>query len=335
MRACVMNVEKTFCARSAVLPAIATLIAGAAPVQATGAEYPYKPIRIVIGYSAGGPADVSTRAISQTLGQDWKQQIIVDNRPSAGGILGAQMVAGATADGYTLLSVTASHAVAPAIYSKLPYDTVKDFSGITTTINTPSVLVVTPSLGAKTVKELLVLAKAKPGQLLFSSGGVGSATHFVAELFNSVAGISAVHVPYKGNPEALTDVVTGSIQYNMAPVPNAVALAKDGKIVALGVSSSNRLSTLPDLPTIGESGLPGFLWGTWFGWLAPVKTPRALIVKLNSEISRVAGLPAMRERWAVFGGEPMHMTPEQFDRHIVEQIALFTKLAKAANIKAD
>ena len=324
---------KSSCSRSAPLPLIALIFAAVAP--AVSAPYPERPIRIVIGYSAGGPADVSTRVISQTLSQDWKQQIIVDNRPSAGGILGAQMVAGATTDGYTLLSVTASHAVAPAIYSKLPYDTVKDFAGITTTISTPSVLVVAPLLGVKSVKELVVLAKAKPGELLFSSGGIGSATHFVAELFNSMAGIRAVHVPYKGNPEALTDVVTSRVQYNMAPVPNTAALAKDGKIIPLGVSSSKRLLTLPDVPTIDESGLPGFLWGTWFGWLAPAKTPHALIVRLNAEIARVAELPAMRERWAVFGGDPLRMAPEQFDRHIVEQIALFTKLAKGANIKAD
>lgn len=302
---------------------------------AFAAAYPERPIRIVIGYSAGGPSDVSTRIISQTLAQEWKQQIIVDNRPSAGGIIGAQMVANATPDGYTLLSVTASHAVAPAIYSKLPYDTVKDFAGITTTINTPSVLVVGPALNVKTTRDLIALAKARPGELLYSSGGVGSATHFVAELFNSVAGISAVHVPYKGNPEALTDVVTGRVQYNMAPVPNTVALMKDAKIIALGVSSSKRLASLPDVPTIDESGLAGFTWGTWFGWLAPAKTPRTLVKRLNEEISRVAEMPAMRERWAVFGGEPVRMSPEQFDRHIVEQIAVFTRLARKANIKAD
>ena len=335
MHNCKMIPGKASSAWPMNLAGIAALIASAVPALAAEAEYPYKPIRIVIGYSAGGPADVSTLLISQALGQDWKQQIVVDNRPSAGGIIGAQMVAGATPDGYTLLSVTTSHTVAPAIYSKLPYNTVKDFAGITTTINTPSVLVVAPSLGVKSVRELIKLAKAKPGELLFSSGGIGSATHFVAELFNSVAGISAAHVPYKGNPEALTDVVTGRVQYNMAPVPNSVALAKDGKIIALGVSSSRRLPGLPDVPTIDEAGLSGFIWGTWFGWLAPAKTPRALLIKLNAEISRVTELPAMRERWAVFGGEQMRMTPEQLDWHVVAQIALFTDLAKKGNIKTE
>lgn len=321
--------------RSANLSMVAVLVTSVVPAPAIGAEYPNKPIRIVIGFSAGGPSDVSTRLISQTLGQDWQQQIIVDNRPSAGGILAGKIVANADPDGYTLLSVTASHAVAPAIYSKLPYDTVKDFAGIATTISTPSVLVVAPALGVKTTKELIALAKAKPGQLLFSSGGIGSATHFVAELFNSVAGVNAVHVPYKGNPEALTDVATGRIHYNMAPVPNTVALAKDGKVIALGVSGARRIPSLADVPTIDESGVAGFVWGTWFGLLAPAKTPRPLINKLNAEVSRIVELPAMRERWAVFGGEPVRMSPEQFNHHIVEQIALFTKLAKSANIKAD
>ena len=315
----------------------ATLAAGtlSAPVIAADAPFPSKPIRIVIGFSAGSVVDVSARIVGQKLYESWKQQIIADNRPSAGGIVAAQIVANASPDGYTLLSVSASHAIAPAMYSKLPYDTLKDFAGITTTVNVPSLLVASSSLGVKTTKDLIALAKAKPGQLLFSSGGIGSSTQFVAEIFNNMAGISATHVPYKGIPEALADVAAGRINYTISPVANSVALAKEGKVVALGVTSSKRIPPLPDVPTIAESGVPGFAYGTWFGLLAPAKTPRPIVNQLNAEITRILNLPDVRERWTALGGEAVPISPEQFDQYIAEQIALFTKIAKAANIKAD
>jgi tripartite-type tricarboxylate transporter receptor subunit TctC len=303
--------------------------------MAAEGDFPTKPIRIVIGFSAGSVVDVSARIIGQKLFETWKEQVISDNRPSAGGIVAAQLVANANPDGYTLLSVSASHAVAPAMYAKLPYDTVKDFAGITTTVSVPAVLVVAPTLGVKSVKELIALGKGKPGQLLFSSGGIGSATQFSAELFNSMAGLSASHVPYKGIPEALTEVATGRIQYTLSPAPNAVPFAKDGKVLAIGVTSARRIAPLPDVPTIAEAGVPGYAWGTWFGLLAPAKTPRPIVNKLNTEITRILNLPDVRERWTALGAEPVPITPEQFDKYIVEQIALFTKIAKAANIKAE
>ena len=315
---------------------LSTLVLTTGALAADGAaSYPTKPIRIVIGFSAGSTVDISARVIGQKLTETWKQQVIPDNRPSAGGIIAAQTVASANPDGYTLLSVSASHAVAPAIYSKLPYDTVRDFAGITTTVSVPAVLIVSPSLGVKTVKDLVAMAKAKPGQVLFSSGGIGSATHFSAELFQSLAGINVQHVPYKGIPEAVTEAMVGRVQFMMSPLSNAFPFIKEGKLVALGVSPAKRVSVLPNVPTIAEAGVPGYQWQTWFGLLAPAKTPRPIITKLNHEITRILDLPESRERWNALGCDPVPIAPEAFDKYVASEIALFTKLAKAANIKAD
>jgi len=303
--------------------------------QSDADGYPGRPIRILVGFSAGSVVDVSARLIGQKLFESWKQQIVVDNRPSAGGIIAAQLAAGATPDGYTLLSVSASHAVAPAVYSKLPYDTVKDFAGITTTVNSPAILVVSPALGPKTVKDLVAAARAKPGQLNFSSGGVGSATHFSAELFKSLAAIDVQHVPYKGIPEALSEVVAGRVQFTLSPFSVALPMVKEGKVLALGVTSGKRSQVLPDLPTIAEAGVTGYRWDTWFGLLAPAKTPRPVVARLNAEITRILDLPDVRARWTALGTEPIPTTPEGFDKLIATEIAAITKLARAANVKAD
>ena len=314
---------------AACLAALAASPAWSAQVD----DFPDKPIRIVHGFAVGG--DAVTRIVAAKLVESLKQQVVVENRPSAGGILAAQLVANANADGYTLLSVTPAHAVAPAIYSKLPYDTIRDFAGITTTAIVPTVLVVNNALGVKSVGELIALAKSRPGQLNYSSAGIGSATHFIAEMFNNMAGITVVHVPYKGIPDALAETMSGRVQYFMAPLTNALALIKEGKVLALGVSSQKRSALLPDLPTIAEAGLPGYRGDLWYGLLAPAKTPRALITKLNREITRILDLPDVRQRWSALGGESIPMTPGQFDAFIAEQIATFTKLARAADIKAN
>jgi tripartite-type tricarboxylate transporter receptor subunit TctC len=320
-------------ARSAVVAVTAL------PCAATAADaasiYPGKPIRIVIGFSAGSTVDVSARVIGQKLTETWKQQVLADNRPSAGGIIAAQIVANANPDGHTLLSVSASHAVAPAMYSRLPYDTVKDFAGITTTVSVPAVVIVSPGLGVKSVKDLIALAKAKPGQIMFSSAGIGSATHFSAELFQSLAGISVQHVPYKGIPEAVTEAMQGRVHFMLSPASNAMPFIKEGRLLALAVTPAKRLTVLPEVPTVAEAGVPGYRWETWFGLLAPAKTPRPIIAKLNEEITRILNLPDSKERWNALGSEPVPIAPEAFDKFIAEQIALFTKLARAANIKAD
>jgi tripartite-type tricarboxylate transporter receptor subunit TctC len=312
----------------AVLPASPTASA-ADPI----AGFPNKPIRVIHGFAAGG--DVFTRMLAAKLSDSWKQQLVVDNRPGAGGIIGAQIVANANADGYTLLSVTPAHAVAPSMYSKLPYDTIKDFAGVAAIAGVPAVLVVNHALGVKSVSGLIALAKSKPGQLNFASAGVGSATHFSAELFRSLAGIDVVHVPYKGIPEALTDTMTGRVQYFLCPLYAVLSFINEGKVLALGVSTQKqRAALLPDVPTIAEAGLPGYEWSLWYGFLAPAKTPRPLIARLNRDITRILDLPDMRQRWSALGAEPLPMTPEQFDKFIAEQVGLFSKLTRAAGIKA-
>jgi tripartite-type tricarboxylate transporter receptor subunit TctC len=299
------------------------------------AGFPSKPLRVVVGFSAGSGVDVSARVIAQKLNESWGQPVIADNRPGAGGTIAAQIVAGAIPDGYTLISVSAAHVISPSIYPKLPYDTLKDFSGITTTVSLPNVLVVSPSLGVRTVKDLVALARTKPGQLMFSSGGVGSGTHFASELFKSRAAIDVSHVPFKGIPEALTENMTGRVAFTMSPVANVLPQAKAGKVVALAVAPSKRVSVMPDLPTMAEAGITGYSWDTWFGFLVPAKTPRAIVRKLNLEVTRILVLPDVKKHWDAMGAEPLPMAPEEFDRYIAEQVRVIAGLAKAANVKIE
>lgn len=314
----------------------AVLIASGAQAADEAAGYPDKPIRVVIGFSAGGVVDVSIRIIGQKLGDAWKQQVVADNRPGAGGIIAAQIVNTANHDGYTLLSVSAAHVIAPVLYSKIPYDTLKDFKGVAMTVMVPNVLVVSPSLGVKSARDLVAMAKAKPGQLLYSSGGIGSGVHFSAELFNNLAAIDVRHVPFKGIPEALTEAMTGRVQYTFSPVSSVLPFLKDGKIVALGVTTVTRAAAMPTVPTLAEAGIAGYRWDPWFGLLAPVKTPPSIIRKLNAAIARIIVQPDVKERWDAMGAEVSpSMTPGEIDRYLAEQVALVAKLAKAANIKPE
>jgi tripartite-type tricarboxylate transporter receptor subunit TctC len=312
------------------------LLAAALPALAGAQEgYPSKPIRIVVGFTPGGGPDITARYIAQKLSESLKQQVLVENRPGAGGTIAAGQVAQAAPDGHTLLSVSSAHAVAPAIYAKLPYDPHKDFAGVTLSAVSKYVLVVSPSLGTKTLQELLAMAKARPGALNFSSAGVGSGTHFAGELLKSMAAIDVVHVPMKGIPEALTETVAGRTQFFMAPIANAVNLVRDGRLAGLGVSSPQRDSLVPEVPTIAEAGVPGYESILWFGLLAPAKTPRPVIAKLNSEIARALSEAELRSRWTPLGLEPKPTSPAEFDRLIAADIDTFTRLARAGNIRAD
>lgn len=323
--------------RILALASVAVLF-GAAPPDARAAEgperYPGKPIRVVIGFSAGSSVDLSARVIGGKLNETWKHPVVADNRPGAGGAIAAQIVANANPDGYTLISVSAAHVILPVLSSKPLYNT-RDFAGITTTVTVPSVLVVSPSLGVKSAKDLIAMAKAKPGQMMFSSGGVGSSTHFAAELFTSQAAIEVRHVPFKGIPEALTEAMVGRVHFTMSPVASVLPLAKAGKVVALAITPGKRSAAMPDVPTISEAGLTGYRWETWFGLLAPAKTPRAIVKKLNQEINRILVLPEVKKHWDTMGAEALPSTPEAFDQYIAEQLRLVTKLAKAANIMID
>ena len=298
-------------------------------------SYPTKPIRMLIGFSAGSTTDVLARTVGQKMAEAWGQQVVVDNRPGAGGISASTTVATATPDGYTLLMVSAGHAATAAMFTKLPYDTLRDFAGISRVANVPSILVVAPALGVKSVKELIALAKARPGQLNFSSPGVDSANHLAGELFKTLAGIQAVHVPYKGIPEAVTAVISGSVQFNFSPVVNTLALSRDGKLLALAASTGKRSAAQPDVPTVAEAGVPGYVFDPWFGILAPAKTPKALLARLSGEIARILQLPDVKERLLALGAEPAPTTPEGFDAHVRAEVAKFRKIVQDAGIKPE
>jgi tripartite-type tricarboxylate transporter receptor subunit TctC len=294
--------------------------------------YPDKSIRVIVGFSAGGAVDLAPRIIGEKLTEIWNQPVVTENRPAAGGGIAAQMVAKAAPDGYTLLSVSAAHVILPALSATDLYD-LKDFTGVTTTISVPAVLVVNPSLGVKSVRDLVAMAKAKPGELTFSSGGFGSGTHFAAELFKSLAAIDVRHVPYRGIPEATTEVVANRIDFTFSPLSSALPLIHTGQLVALAVAPATRVAALPDMPTLAEAGVAGYRWDSWFGLLAPAQTPLAIVKVLNREIVRIVDLPDVKKRWESLGAEAMSLTPEEFDKYLLEQSALVARLVKAANIR--
>ena len=311
-----------------------SLIAGLAVAAAACADYPEKPVRIVVGFTPGGGPDITARFLAQELGAIWKQQVIVENRPGAGGSLAASLVARAAPDGYTLLSVSSAHAAAPAIYSKLPYDT-KELAGVTLTGSSKYVLVVSPSLGISSLSQLLRAVKEKPGTFNFSSAGVGSGTHFAGEILKARAAIDVVHVPFKGIPEALSETMTGRVQFFMAPIANAVGPLKDGRLVALAVSSRERDALLPQVPTVEEAGVPGYESTLWFGLLTSAAVPRALVEKISADVGRVLASRVTRERWLPIGIEPRPTTPAAFDQLLAAETRVFTQIARGANIRAE
>jgi len=301
-------------------------------INAMAADFPARPIRIVVGFTPGGQPDIFSRMIATRLSETLGQPIVVDNRPGAGGSIGTKIVADATPDGHTLLCVSASHVISPAV-RKLPYDPIRDFSGVTQMYNASYLLVASPGLGVKNVKELLVMARAKPGVLNFGSAGTGSGTHFAGEVFKDAAKINVVHVPYKGIPEAMNDTIANRVQFFMAPLASSVGLVRDGKLVALGVTSEKRVSIHPEIPTIGESGLPGFEFDSWGGLLAPAKVPRAIIARLNREVTAALKTPDIQKRMRALGAEPAPTTTEAFDRKIAAEMKTIGDIARRAGIR--
>jgi tripartite-type tricarboxylate transporter receptor subunit TctC len=318
---------------------LALLLGGTAPLlwaQAPAAEsFPSKPIRILVGFTPGGGPDITARLLSAKLNDSWKQAVVVENRLGAGGNVAAQALATSAADGYTLLSVSSAHSVAPAIYPKLPYDVQKDFAGITLTATGPALVIVAQNLGFKNMGDLIALAKAKPGQLNYASAGVGSGSHFAVELLKSQTGMDMLHIPYKGIPEALTETMAGRTQVFIAPYASAINLVKEGKAIAIAVTSLKRMPDMPEVPTVSESGAPGYQWIFWYGLLAPAKTPRAIVDKLSAEIAAILKQAEVRQRFGPLGIEPVTSSPEEFDKLIANEVATFTRLAKAGNIKLD
>jgi tripartite-type tricarboxylate transporter receptor subunit TctC len=312
------------------------LLLSLAATVAFGETYPTKPIRMIVPFPAGGTTDILARSVGQKLGEAVGRQVIIDNRPGAGGNIGSDMVAKAAPDGYTLLMGTVgTHAINASLYAKMPYDHIQDFAPITLVAAVPNVLVVNPSVEAKSVRELIALAKAKPGQLSFASSGNGTSIHLSGELFKTMAGIDMLHVPYKGSAPALTDLIGGQVNLMFDNLPSSLPHIKAGKLRALAVTSGKRSPALPDVPTIAEAGLPGFEASSWFGVFAPAGTPKEIITRLNMEIVKALTSPELKERLAAQGAEAVGNSPEQFAAHIRSETAKWAKVVKASGATVD
>jgi tripartite-type tricarboxylate transporter receptor subunit TctC len=309
----------------------AAIVAGAAAAQPT---WPARPIRFIVPFTAGSGTDIVARAVGDAMSKGLGQPIIVDNKPGAGGTIGANLVAHSEPDGYTILIPSSGHVLNPAIYTSLPYDTVKDLTGVTTLAVLPNVLVVSPQRGWKSVADLVAAAKAKPGQINYASAGIGSATHMNAEKFRLQAGFTGVHVPYKGTPEAMTDVMAGRTDFFFAPLLGALPLVKEGKLQALAVSTSTRAPQLPDVPTTVEAGVPGSDYTFWVGMVAPSATPPAVLRRLHEEAAKALALPEVKERMAKLGADPMVMPAEQFNAFIRTEMDSAARIARTASLKA-
>ena len=314
----------------ALLAAFALSLAGAAVAQ----DYPNRPVRWVSPWPAGGANDIFSRAIAQKLSDAFGQPVVVDNRAGAAGAIGTEHVAKSAADGYVLtLGSSPTHAIAPSLNPALPYDPLRDFAAVTLVAVVPNVLVVNPSLPAKSVRELIALAKAKPGSLNFGSAGNGTSQHLSAELFKVLASVDMVHVPYKGTAPALADLLAGQVQLAFDNIPALLPHIQSGKLRALAVTSAARSQALPDLPTVAETGLPGYDASVWFGVFVPAGTPRPVINRLHGEINKALAAPDLKARMASMGAEVSGMGPDEFREFWRREIPKWAEVVKAANIK--
>ncbi|HZM44554.1 MAG TPA: tripartite tricarboxylate transporter substrate binding protein [Burkholderiales bacterium] len=312
----------SFLAAALLLPVVA---------QAQDA-YPSRPVRVLVGLAPGGATDIQTRLFAQKLTEAFNRPFVVENRPGAGGTVAYAQLAKAPADGHTLMGITGGFTITPHIYRKLPYDPAKDFTPIALVVRAPFVLAVHPSLPAKSVRDLLALAKAQPGALNCASAGLGSSTHMAFELFKALAGVKITHVPYKGTGPALVDAMAGQVHMLFGNVLSMFTHVKSGRLRALAVTTDRRSKVLPELPTIAESGVPAYENSTWHGWLAPAGVPPAIVNRLNAELVKAAQAPDLAEKLAADGGEGVSSTPEQFARLIATETARWGKVIKEAGI---
>ena len=296
--------------------------------------YPAKPIKFVVPFGAGSATDIMARTVGDAMSKSMGQAIIIENKVGAGGTIAAAQVAKSEPDGYTVLVHSSGHALNPALYPKLSYDTVKDLTGVTTLAAIPNVLVVHPNKGWKTQAELIAAVKASPGKYNYASAGVGSGTHLNAEIFRLQSGIDALHVPYKSTPEAMTNVIGGSNDWFFAPLAAALPLIRDGKLQALSVSTKTRASTLPQVPTSTEAGLPDSDYTLWVGMIVPSATPAAVVKKLHEEALKALASPEIKERMAKLGADPFPMSPDAFNAYIMSEMEVAARIVKAANLKA-
>jgi tripartite-type tricarboxylate transporter receptor subunit TctC len=312
---------------------VTTLAAPSAIAQAT---YPNKPVRVVVPFPAAGTTDILARAAAQKLSETWGQQAIVDNRPGAGGNIGSELVAKSAPDGYTLLMGTVgTHAINPSLYPKMPYDHVKDFVPVILVAGVPNVLVVNPSMQVNSVQELIAYAKANPGKLNFASSGNGTSIHLSGELFKVMTGVQMAHVPYKGSAPALTDLMGGQVQLMFDNLPSSLAFIKAGRLRALAVTSAQRSPALPDVPTVAESGVPGFEASSWFGLLAPAGTPRDIVTKINADTAKWLSSPDAKEKLAAQGAAVAGGSPEDFAKHIQAETAKWARVVKESGAKIE
>ncbi len=313
----------------------ASVVVLALSVSSPAAAYPDRPIRLVVPYSAGGPGDIVARLVGTKLSQRLGQPVVIDIRPGASTIVGTEIVAKAPADGYSILTISTTHSVNPALYKKLPYDPVRDFAPVTLMVSTPFMLCVNPKVPANSVKELIALAKAKPGGLVYGSGGTGSSLHLTAELFAGQAGIRMLHVPYKGAGPAFIDLASGQVQIVFSSTVSSMPHIKSGRVRSLAVTSLKRSAAAPELPTLAESGFPGFESSSWFGVLAPSRTPPAIVLKLQQEIAATLKEADVGEVLSGLGGEPSGMSSAEFGKYFRAEIAKWGKVVRDANIVAD
>jgi tripartite-type tricarboxylate transporter receptor subunit TctC len=305
-----------------------------APAQAQA--YPAKPIRFVVPYPAGGPLDTVARLLGYKVSESLHQPVIVDNKPGAGGNIGADAVAKSPPDGYTILmGAVATHAINPTLYASIPYDPIRDFIPVTQVASTPNVLVVNPSIPASSVREFIAYAKAHPGELNFGSGSTGSAGHLAGELFKSMAAIEMTHIPYKGAAPAMQDLIGGRIQLMFDNLASSLGQVRAGKVKAIAVTTARRTALAPELPTIAESGLPGFDISTWFGIFVPAGTPREVVEKLHGEFTRALADREVREKMLILGAEPVGGRPEEFAAYIRAEADKYARVIKASGAKAD
>ncbi len=317
---------------AAVIVASVALLA-AASVQAQ--RYPERPVRAVVPFPAGGGTDILARLLLQKVSVRLGATFVIDNRAGAGGTIGTEIVAKAPADGYTILVASSSHTINPSVYRKLGYNPARDFAPVTLIASGPGLLVVHPAVPAKSVKELIALGKAKPGQLNYASAGNGTPPHLAAELFKSMAGVDFVHVPYKGNVPAFVDLIAGSVSLSFPTITSGLPPVRSGKLRALGVTSKQRSAVVPEIPTIAEAGLPGYEATTWYGMLAPAATPAGIVTRLQREMVDAIGLPDIRDKLLAQGLEPVGNKPSEFAGIISAELVKWSKVVAAAGVKAE
>jgi tripartite-type tricarboxylate transporter receptor subunit TctC len=305
------------------------------PCLALAQSYPVRPVRIVVPYPPGGATDVMARVVAQKLSESWGQQAVVDNKPGASGSIGSELVAKSAADGYTLLLQGTQHAINLSIYKQLPYDTLRDFTPVAYIAVAPFLLVLHPSVPANSVTELIAWIKTKPGGVNYGSSGVGGAAHLAGEMFKTTAGVQLTHIPYKGAAPAMADLLGGQVPMVFDPIPTSIPHVRGGKIKVLAITSARRSPLIPEVPTVAESGLPGFEVAAWFGLYAPAATPADVVNKLNADVNRVLQLQEVKEKFAALGADSAPMTTEQLALHLRSEIAKFAKAIKDSGAKAE